>query len=222
MAKSVQQFITKIGKGMAMSNQYEVKFEINPAGLRGALSNALSSRASSAFFGDGLITLLCNEAQLPNVSSLTGQTNGVYLGETQVNYAYGRLFTDISLGWMCDVDMTPLKFLQEWHNYIYSSGQGNLLFSTNGAQLEDSSVRSNISRALPTRVRYPDEYQATIRITKLDLGKGNDRKSMSYVLLNAFPHSIDATPLSYGASQVVNVSASFYYSKYYVSYDNEV
>lgn len=210
---------------MAMSNQFEVKFQINSPTLRTSLSKAIRSSASASFSGDGLINILCNEAQLPNVSSLTGQMQGVYLGENQVNYAYGRLFTDISLGWLCDVDMTPLKFLQEWHNYIYSPGIGNnssgqkssgsLVFESGQSNIETA---NKVTRNFPTRVAFPDEYQAIITITKIDMGRGNDRKSMTYTLLNAFPHSIDATPLSYGSSQVVNVSASFYYSKYYVNY----
>jgi hypothetical protein len=228
VSKSVQQVIAKIGKGMALTTQYEVKFKFpgETSGLKNVLQGAVADRTAGAFTGDGLIVLLCNEAQLPNVSSLTGQTNGVYLGENQVNYAYGRLYTDISLGWMCDVNMTPLKFLQEWHNYIYSSGLtqgggsgersgGNLVFESGQSNIE---TVNSVTRNLPTRVKFPSQYQANIQITKLDMGRGDDRKSMCYTLLNAFPHSIDATPLSYGSSQLVNVSASFYYSKYYVNY----
>jgi hypothetical protein len=213
---------------MALSTQYEVKFKFpgESADLLKVLQGAVADSTSGAFTGDGLMVLLCNEAQLPNVSSLTGQTNGVYLGENQVNYAYGRLYTDISLGWMCDVNMTPLKFLQEWHNYIYSSGLtnstanpnrigGNLVFETGQSNIETANA---ITRNLPTRVKFPSQYQATIQITKLDMGKSDDRKSMCYTLIDAFPHSIDATPLSYGGSQIVNVSASFYYSKYSVNY----
>lgn len=211
---------------MALTTQYEVKFKFPGASgdLKNRLQGAVADSTAGAFTGDGLMVLLCNEAQLPNVSSLTGQTNGVYLGENQVNYAYGRLYTDISLGWMCDVNMTPLKFLQEWHNYIYSSGlgnspngrtTGNLVFETGQSNIETGVT---VTRNLPTRVKFPSQYQANIQITKLDMGSGNDRKSMCYTLLDAFPHSIDATPLSYGSSQVVNVSASFYYSKYYVTY----
>lgn len=195
---------------MSMSTMYEVTFQFG-SGSNGALGNALQGavgdRTAGWNSGNGLITLMCSEAQLPNVSSLTGQTNGVYMGEGQVNYAYNRLFTDISLGWQCDRKMTPLRFLQQWHDFIYTKSL--VTGSTNDIRTRQDT---------PTRVRYPDEYQATITIKKLtqDIGR-KEWSPLVYTLINAFPHSIDATPLSYGSSQVVNVSASFYYSKYFIS-----
>jgi hypothetical protein len=186
---------------------YEVTFEfpaVAAAKLKEQLQAAVGDRTSGSLTGDGLITLMCNEAQLPNISSLTGQTNGIVMGEGQVNYAYGRLYSDISLGWQCDHNMTPLRFLQVWHDYTFS----------------DSRVGGgspNAVRQTPSKVRYPEEYQGKIIITKLSQGKGTkDLKPMKYVLIDAFPFSIDATPLSYGSSQIVNVSASFYYSRYFV------
>lgn len=228
MSTSLQQIIGKIKGRMALSTQYEVIFDMSGADptLIRALNTAVGTGGINSFNKDSLISLMCSEAQLPNVSSLTGQTQGVYLGENQVNYAYGRLFTDISLGWQCDANMTPMKFLQEWNNYIYklngsSSGKsnqsGNLVYnvSTEGAV----STAVQVVRGYPTRVSFPKDYQGKIKITKVEMGPGGvDRRIMCYTLLNAFPHSIDATPLSYGSSQVVNVSASFYYSSYTVSY----
>ena len=212
MGKSISEVISKIRGGMSLTTMYEVTFDFSGAEaykgnkLERALQGAVADRTSGSFSGNGLITLLCSEAQLPNVSSLTGQTTGLFLGEGQVNYAYGRLFTDVSLGWQCDKNMTPLRFLQTWHDYIYTFGMvggGNL-----------TRTRSEVF----DKVKYPKQYQAKITITKLTQGKGTkDLKPISYTLIDAFPHSIDATPLSYGSSQIVNVSASFYYSKYFVN-----
>jgi hypothetical protein len=196
---------------MSLTTMYEVTFDFSGATassqgntLLKSLQSAVADSTAGAFNGDGLITILCSEAQLPNVSSLTGQTNGLFLGEGQVNYAYGRLFTDVSLGWQCDKDMTPLRFLQTWHNYIYTYDMLQATIRTRGEVVD--------------KVKYPEQYQASIKITKLTQGKKTeDLKPISFTLINAFPHSIDATPLSYGSSQIVNVSASFYYSKYFVT-----
>lgn len=186
-----------------MSTMYEVTFEFGRDAT--ALANNIKSATGEGvnWGTDGLITMLCSEAQLPNVSSLTGQTNNVYMGEGQVNYAYNRLFTDISLGWLCDKDMTPLKFLQEWHDFIYTS---TYIDTKNQGRSQSTS-----------RVKYPVEYEGTIKIRKLTQSTGRTEVSpITYILVGAFPHSIDATPLSYGSSQVVNVSASFYYTRYFV------
>ena len=204
--------------GMAMSTEFEVSFEFpddpkksNPT-LKSVVKGALSG--VHTLETDDIITMFCNEAQLPNVSSLTGQTNGIFMGEGQVNYSYGKLFTDVSLGWYCDKNMMPLKFLQEWHNHQFYFGadnktpiRENLLFNT-----------SLTRQDLVSRVRYPEAYQAKIIIKKTERFEGKDRDVMVYTLLDAFPHSIDATPLSYGSSQLVNVSANFYYSKFHIDY----
>jgi hypothetical protein len=211
VGKSISEVISKIKGGMSLTTMYEVTFDFSGATassqgntLERALQSAVADSTAGAFNGDGLITILCSEAQLPNVSSLTGQTNGLFLGEGQVNYAYGRLFTDVSLGWQCDKDMTPLRFLQTWHNYIYTYDMLQATIRTRGEVVD--------------KVKYPEQYQASIKITKLTQGKKTeDLKPISFTLINAFPHSIDATPLSYGSSQIVNVSASFYYSKYFVT-----
>ena len=80
--------------GMAMSTEFEVSFEFpdigNPS-LKSVVKGALGGIHTLAT--DDIITMFCNEAQLPNVSSLTGQTNGIFMGEGQVNYSYGKLFT---------------------------------------------------------------------------------------------------------------------------------
>jgi len=196
--RSINDFVNTMKGGMAMSSEFEVSFIFPNDDLKSVVQGALSGVHTLA--SDDIITMFCNEAQLPNVSSLTGQTNGVYMGEGQVNYSYGKLFTDVSLGWYCDKNMMPLKFLQEWHNYQFYYGSGNKTPIRENRLFNTSLTRQD----LVSRVRYPDEYQ--------------DRTVMKYTLLDAFPHSIDATPLSYGSSQLVNVSANFYYSKFLVDY----
>ena len=106
-----------------MSNGYDVQFEIT-----GSLRNYLDEFGLGNLYTTdpsnlgGLVKLLCDEAQLPNIQAATGQLQGRYLGENQVNYPYARFFTDFSLSWMCDVNMTPLKFVTAWHNYIFDGG----------------------------------------------------------------------------------------------------
>lgn len=193
---------------MALSTNYEVTFEFNNPVVKGKVTAALGQTSTN---GDGLLTMLCSEAQLPSVSSLTGQQQGLFLGESQVSYSYGKLYTDTSLGWICDKDMKPLKFLQEWHDSQFTQD-----YVRNNPNLDRRIVRSEFKN----RLNFPKEYQATIKIKKIEPVGTNDRASMVYTLIDAFPYSIDATPLSYGTSQLITVSANFYYSKYYIDYAN--
>ena len=209
MPRPISEFITKLNGGVALSTNYEVTFEFNNRELNERLKAAVTDSGVGSLTGNGLITMLCSEAQLPSVSSLTGQQQGLFLGESQVSYSYGKLYTDTSLGWICDKDMKPLKFLQEWHDqqFTYAMVRENARFST-------TLVRSEVKN----RMKFPEEYQGKIKIKKLEPEGVGDRPSMVYTLIDAFPYSIDATPLSYGTSQLITVSANFYYSKYFIDY----
>ena len=71
------------------------------------------------FNANGMFEFLCDEAQLPNVQAATGTLEGRYLGEGQVNYAHTRVFSELQLGFQCDANMTPLKFLNDWYGIIF-------------------------------------------------------------------------------------------------------
>ena len=43
------------------------------------------------------------------------------MGEGQINYPHTRIFTEMQLGFQCDANMTPLKFLNQWFNSIFRS-----------------------------------------------------------------------------------------------------
>ena len=211
---------------MSMSNGYDVQFEITED-LKTYLAaykieNLLSTDPCNS---GGLVKLLCDEAQLPNTQAATGQLQGRYLGENQVNYPYARFFTDFSLSWMCDVNMTPLKFVTAWHNFIFDGGENNSPIPVNDGTL--TGIRTvpkgerQFNRAI--RLKYPMEYGSTVRITKTDQGPQapNQRAAISYILEECYPYSIDTVPLSYGTSQLTRVSANFYYAKHSVVYQDQ-
>ena len=177
-----------------------------------------------------VIKYFCEEAQLPNISAMTGQTTGRLLGEGQVNYAHTRLYTDFQLGWICDADLTPLKFLNLWYGHIFGeyNTAGSVINPRNEQRLNLSSIKDraaegdNILSERTVRLNYPEEYMAKCLITKTEKGKSasNSRAAMSYTLLDCFPYAIDAVPLSAGASQATKVTANFYYSKHTITYNN--
>lgn len=177
-----------------------------------------------------VIKYFCEEAQLPNVSAMTGQTTGRLLGEGQVNYAHTRLYTDFQLGWICDADLTPLKFLNLWYGHIFgeydTKGKGMNPQNVTGqklSKLKDTALASaNILSERTIRLNYPEEYMAKCLITKTEKGvnASNSRAAMAYTMLDCFPYAIDAVPLSAGASQATKVTANFYYSKHTITYNN--
>ena len=240
--------------GVSMSNNFDVQFEwkssnsdlkthLKRMGINFDKPPADSDDQSGSSNVSDVLKMFCEEAQLPNVQAATGSYTGRRLGEGSVNYAHSKLYTDFQLGWMCDANMTPLKFLNAWQTFIFGeynltggqnvlgeagseiagsgtvfAGAGKSLSQMKGSELNGE--RSNPAKFI--RLRYPDEYQCNILITKSEKGKRspNGRPSMMYTLMDCFPYAIDAVPLSYGASQITKVTANFYYSKYKIIYND--
>jgi len=197
---TIRQFLTSIAEsgGVAFSNNFEVQFKYQGKSiLQAKINEAGFNRGRSA---EETLTLLCEEASLPGILANSGQTTGVRMGEGQINYAHTKSYQDISFGWICDANLLPLKFLNAWMKVIYSDDQGegaNGRYSTN-------------------RVSYPDDYQCEIEIRKAERSRTSTlgRQTGIYTLYDAWPYSIQSTPLSYGTSQLLKVTASFYYRRW--------
>ena len=74
-----------------------------------------------------------------------------------------------------------------------------------------------------TRLQYPENYHCTVRIAKAEKGPKSEtnRVSTVHVLQEVFPYAVEAIPLSFGTSQLVKCTASFYYSKHRVAYNEQ-
>lgn len=225
---SISNFISAISQagGMSMTNGYDVEFNFGSKNelktwltkIIGSSPDATDNPTQPGF----LIQHLCDEAQLPNIQSATGQVSGVILGEGSVSYPHTKLYSDFSLGWMCDANMTPLKFLSAWYDYIY--GQTDSDPNINGT-LNLESLKSRRAKPIDrtSRLKFPAQYLCdVVKITKTERGRNapNSRAPISYLLQDCYPYSIDAVPLSYGTSQITKVTANFYYRKHTIIYNN--
>jgi len=247
-AKGLAKFVDVIAQqgGMSYSNNFDVVFNFGATAhekIRRRFKDIgleFDLGTNSADTDDNLngskaadvLKMFCEEAQLPNVQAATGNLTGVRLGEGQINYATSKLYTDFQLGWMCDANMTPLKFLNSWQSFIFNEyeAQGKDVLDQTGKYIRKGASLDKLksetgtlgSREKSIRLHYPDEYQCNITITKTEKGRNaaNSRASMMYTLIDCFPYAIDAVPLSYGASQVTKVTANFYYSKYSILYND--
>jgi len=219
---SLDTFIQSIAKqgGMSFSNGYDVEFY----SFSTQLTNNLGEFIGPVATGDetktsGLIQMLCDEAQLPNVQAAVGQLSGRVMGESQISYPYARFYSDLSLTWMCDANMIPLKFLNTWHSFIFNGNDS----AQDGPRSSDPGL-INMKKAKPNefnrpiRLNYPEQYMCNLRVTKTEKGRGapNERSAVSYIMENIYPYSIDSIPLSYGTSQITKVTANFYYQKHTV------
>jgi hypothetical protein len=176
--------------GMSLSNNFIVRFEgapYDPNTPIGAVSL------------EEYVEFMCDEAQLPNINTATGSINGLYTGLGNIDYPHTKVFTELQLGFMLDADLTMLKYLNYWYNYIFDEG---------GGTGEDR----------VTRVKYRNQYAATIKITKTETGptSSTQRQPITYVLEQAYPYAIDAIPLQFGSAQITKVTAQFKYQRHYI------
>lgn len=203
---SVSSFLGTIAAngGMSFSNNFVVRFlnpPITPPG----------GQAGNYF------EYFCSEAQLPNINTALGQVNGIYLGSGSVSYPHTRVFTELQLGFMCDANMSALKFLQDWVDFIFSEqGSNNSAKSLSDMQsLAYGPVRDENRNV---RLKYRDDYACNIAISKTEIGPRSttERVPITYILEKAFPFAIDAVPLQFGSSQITQVTAQFSYMRHYV------
>ena len=167
-----------------------------------------------------IVSMLCDEAQLPNVQSATGTVDGRVLGEGSVTYPHSRIFTDVSLGFLCDARLTPLVFFQGWYDFIFSE---SVTTSYDNAGLEGAMGIGQPDEYRINRLQYPQHYVANIKIVKTEpnAAAANGRAPITYILENAYPYSVDAVPLAYGTSQVTRVNVNFYYTRHSVHIGND-
>jgi hypothetical protein len=206
---------------MSFTNNFEVDFVFNPSSIsfKKIKQAGIDMYDQKSFNGKNgaAFTMYCEEATLPGVQATVANTTGRFLGEGAWSYPTQRMYQDISLTWMCDANMMPLKVLQAWMETIFVDNPNE------GDPQMESQFQLTREETKPyttvTRVNYMDDFKCDfIRITKGERNKSNTigRQAMIYKLYNAYPYSIESSPLSYGSSQVVKVTANFYYQRWSV------
>ena len=202
--------MSKIGRqrGMSLTTGFDVIFE-----LPGTLASL------NPYYRDGnedIVRMLCDEAQLPNVQSATGQLSGRFLGEAAVQYPHSRLYTDVGLGFLCDAQMIPLKFFNYWYDWMF--GDDRTVAANSGISGAESAFPKLENRV--NRLKYQSDYAAKVKIIKTEPNgnSSNGRAPITYILENAYPYAIDAVPLSYGVSQITRVNVNFHYSRHTIVY----
>ena len=175
---------------LAQTSHYEVIF----GGLSGALRQHLSVRGIDANFIGESVGLLCNSAVLPGSSFGTADIAGNFTGVVE-KMAHTRLFTQIDLEFYVDSSYKTLKFLEHWMEFI-SFGSGV----------------SPAQNGYFFRMRYPREYKTDMtRIIKFDRDYTNQ---IEYTFYGLFPIAMNSVPVTYEASNILKVSASFNFDRY--------
>lgn len=204
--------------GLASSNKYQIS--IQPA------SNTLSVKLTDYGVGglyqgvsdpivyekgfagpDSKLSYLCDECNIPGYSFATGEFKGATPG-INIRYAHTKVYNELSLTFLMDMNHIPYKVMQNWSDAIY--------------QRRDTTGSSN-ERSF-YEVEYYDYYVADIIIEKIEpnnpmpneyrnaLSSYQTHKGVSKVkLVNAFPYTMSNISMSNGPNQPLKFQTSFYY-----------
>jgi hypothetical protein len=155
------------------------------------------------------IQLACCDALLPGSQFATHEINGDFTGVTE-RHAYRRNYDDrIDLTFYVDVDnrdpYAAITFFEIWMKYI-----------TNESLAGDNSVKNG---NFFYQVKYPSEYYGGLKVTKFErTGKNevHNGPNLTYTFVNAYPININSMPITYESSQLLKVTVSFSYIRYYI------
>ena len=143
------------------------------------------------------IGLLCSDASLPTSSYATAEVKGNFVGVTQ-EFAHTRLYADVDFTFYVDKNYDSIKFFEAWMDYISGGGAPQ---STNKGYFR--------------RMANPDYYKVSeMSITKFERNLSGEQ--LKYTFINAFPKSMTAIPVAYGAADLLKVTVSFNYDRYVI------
>lgn len=191
----------------ATTNNYEVFFGLPSkaaAETGGDLESYIKSnlRLGLPLYGEEeqlLILLSCIDTTLPGSSFATHELTNDRTGVTE-KHAYRRQYDgQIDFTFMVDNNYKIIRFFELWMGYIID---------------QDSAFRPELKNS-SYRVKFPKNYKTdTLHVTKFEK---DDTNQLIYTFTEAFPLSVASTPVSYGLAEVLKVTVTMSYTKYYVS-----
>ena len=191
---------------LSKNNHYQVDFSSLGAfkGNSDLLNYLKDKRKVDASFIQRDAGLLCYEASLPGTRLATAEVSDNFMGVSQ-EFAHTRLYADVDFSFYVDDDYNAIRFFEGWIDFI-SSGS------------EDTDNADPLVSNYYRRMRYPDTYKCqSMTITKFER---TFDKTIKYTFVNAFPKTISAIPVTYGAADILRVNVSFNYDRYLIDSDS--
>ena len=194
----------------ALTNNYLVYIPVLSSNMENSPNQKLADhikkygRLTDGEFLKRKIGLLCSEASLPTSSYATAEVKDNFVGVTQ-EFAHTRLYADTDFTFYVDKNYDSLKFFEAWMDYISGAGE---------VSQSDELKKSGYFR----RMAYPEYYKVSeMSITKFERDiKNINNEYIKYTFINAFPKSMAAVPVAYGAAELLKVTVSFNYDRYII------
>ena len=210
---------------LAISSQFKVSLDLVRRSQVGDNLGLFEYLTNCGLFNDTTSTsqkydFLCSQASLPGATFDVSEEMGSRQGMIE-RFASRRVYNQFDLTFYIDDNYDVLRMFEEWMNYInpvYNESNGRYDGS------ESSQLDSYRERNTYSRFRYPDDYRRMISITKFEkdfLQNPNDVNNtfknmplLTYRFIDTFPVDINAVPLSYDGSTVLQVTVVFSYLRH--------
>lgn len=192
----------------ATTNNFICHFNF-PSGLVDYLNE------QNAFYNEyqkDLIDLSCCDASLPGSTLYTHDVNNVFPGVNE-KFAYARAYDDrASFDFYVDNQYYVLRVFEAWLRFCVDDQYANRDF------------RPGIERnEYYMRVNFPIKYRKDIVIDKFEKDMGSSTaksnqgpKYLRYKFKDAFPIEINSIPVSYGQAELLKITVSFTYTRFYL------
>ena len=146
------------------------------------------------------ISIACREASLPGTSLATHEMLNDFTGIRE-RHAYRRQYDDTaSFTFYVDVNYDSIFLFENWINFIVN---------------QDGSDRSIKNSNYSYTVNFPDEYKSRIFIRKFERDYAG--RNLEYSFYDAYPLSINSMPVKYDASEVLQCTVNFCFSRYTIN-----
>ena len=210
---------------LAISSQFKVSLDLVRQTSSGGDLGLFQYLTNCGLFNDTTSTFqkydfLCSQASLPGATFDVSEEMGSRQGMIE-RFASRRVYNQFDLTFYIDDDYNILRLFEEWMNYI------NPVYNeTNGRYdgNESSQLSAYRERNTYSRFRYPDNYRRMLSITKFEkdfLENPNDRNNtfknlplLTYRFIDTFPVDINAVPMSYDGSTILQVTVVFSYLRH--------
>ena len=185
----------------ALTSTYECHFAF-PKTVRDWANSSSGIGNGITFDNVGNVSISCREASLPGTSLATHEMLNDFTGVRE-RHAYRRQYDDTaSFTFYVDVNYDTIYIFENWINFIVNQDNNDEL-----------TKNSNYSYT----VNFPDEYKSQIHIRKFERDYAG--RNLEYTFFDAYPLSINSMPVFYDASQILECTVNFCFSRYIVKTD---
>ena len=189
----------------ALTSQFEVYIPLHKIPIRAMNAAGIFLNKNNEW----MLNLSCCNANLPGSKLLTSEIKNDRTGVTE-HHVHRRMYDDtIDFEFYVPAEnYIPIRIFECWMDYAA------------GVELEDER-KDTISSNYFYRMNYPDDYIADqgLKVRKFERDFNQSEANIAggfleYEFIRAFPVAITSMPVTYGASDLLEVRVTFSYIRY--------